>query len=259
MFDTCAGVWYLHGPMTVTAIIPCRRGSTRLKDKPLLDICGKSMMEHVYRRAEMASLVDEVILATDDEEIKRRAEGFGAKVALTPEAKSGTDRVAMVAREIKSEYVINLQGDEPMIPPNMIDEVIAPLIEGEEKMTSLKRASNKTEELTSPNVVKVVTDHNDYALYFSRSPIPYRKSNCNRVRSSFIHVGIYGFKREFLLEFASLEPTPLEESEGLEQLRALENGVRIKVPTTGHFSIGVDTIDDLEKVRKIMRANGLEI
>lgn len=241
--------------MDITAIIPARYASTRLPGKPLLDISGKPMIQHVYERAQKAELVNRVMVATDDRRIFDAVERFGGRAVMTSEShKSGTDRLAEVAKGIDSDIIVNIQGDEPLIEPGMIDEAIRPLMEdGSIVMGSLKAEIRDETELNNHNVVKVVVDRNDFALYFSRYPIPYIRddSPLSLLTGRFKHIGLYVYRREFLLEYAGMPQTPLEEAEKLEQLRALENGYRIKVPTTRYQSIGVDTEEDLERVRRL--------
>lgn len=241
--------------MDITAIIPARYASTRLPGKPLLDISGKPMVQHVYERAKKAELVNRVMVATDDRRIFDAVEGFGGRAVMTSEShKSGTDRLAEVAKGLDSDIIVNIQGDEPLIEPGMIDEAIRPLMEDDSiVMGSLKAEIRDETELNNPNVVKVVVDRNDFALYFSRYPIPYIRddSPLSLLTGRFKHIGLYVYRREFLLEYAGMPQTPLEEAEKLEQLRALENGYRIKVPTTRYQSIGVDTEEDLERVRRL--------
>lgn len=242
--------------MDITAIIPARYSSTRLPGKPLLDIAGKPMIQHVYERAQRAELVKGVIVATDDTRILDAVKGFGGEALMTSDAhKSGTDRLAEVAKGLKSDIIVNIQGDEPLIEPAMIDEAIRPLVEDSSiVMGSLKAEIRDGAELNNPNVVKVVVDRNDFALYFSRYPVPYFRdaSPLSLLTGHFKHIGIYVYRSDFLLQYATMPQTPLEEAEKLEQLRALENGYRIKVPTTRFQSIGVDTEEDLDRVRRII-------
>jgi len=239
-------------PMALV-VIPARWASTRLAAKPLADIEGRPMVEHVWSRARTASGVTGVVVATDHDKIVAAVKNFGGDVLFTGECKTGTDRVAMVAREMPdAEIIVNLQGDEPLIPPEMIEEVIAPFkTDPNVKMASLKRAFRPGEDPSDPDIVKVVTDLNEDAIYFSRSRIPFPRNEGNY--GPYVHVGLYAFRRETLLEFTMMDQTPLEKAESLEQLRALENGIKIRVPTTGHFSVGVDTAEDLETVRKIIK------
>ncbi len=217
------------------------------------------MIQHVYERAAEAKLVTEVIVATDDERIAAAVRAFGGRVEMTLKShETGTDRLAEVAARIESEIVVNVQGDEPLIEPAMIDEAIYPLtLDGSIVMGTLKCRIRTLHDFLSPNVVKVITDRDGYALYFSRSPLPNFRDKWNDLKDEAFasgrllchkHVGIYVYRREFLLRFAQLPPTYLETAEKLEQLRALENGFRIKVVETKYESVGVDTPADLEKV-----------
>jgi 3-deoxy-manno-octulosonate cytidylyltransferase (CMP-KDO synthetase) len=206
------------------------------------------MIEHVYRRTADARGVDAVVVATDDERIAQAIERFGGIVRMTGSAhRTGTDRIAEVARDLACDIVINVQGDLPMIEPEMITEAIAPLTADPALvMSTLRQAISDAADFTNPNVVKVVVDAQDNALYFSRAPIPYQRDRA----TAFKHIGLYGYRRDFLLTFAALAPTPLERSESLEQLRALEHGFRIRAVETRFESIEVDTPEDLERVRR---------
>jgi 3-deoxy-manno-octulosonate cytidylyltransferase (CMP-KDO synthetase) len=210
------------------------------------------MVEHVYRRAADAPGVDAVVVATDDERIANAVETFGGVARLTsPGHRTGTDRVAETARDLRCEIIVNVQADLPLIAPEMIAEVIAPLnADDSVQMSTLRRAISDTAEHDNPNVVKVVVDRNGDALYFSRSKIPY----CRDDGLCFKHIGLYCFRREFLLTFAALQQTPLERAESLEQLRALEHGYRIRAVETRFESIEVDTPEDLERVRRRLLA-----
>lgn len=240
--------------MRVVAIIPARYASTRFPAKPLADIHGKPMVQHVYERTRMAALVDEVIIATDDERILTAAQNFGARAMLTsPRHETGTDRLAEVAAELPdADLIVNVQGDEPMIEAEMIDSAIAPVQKNTDiSMGTLMARIDTQEDFINPNVVKVVTDQRGMALYFSRSAIPHTRdvaSGATRV-DCYRHIGLYVYRRDFLLRYPQLEPTPLEQAEKLEQLRALEHGYRIHVALTAHQSMGVDTPEDLEKVK----------
>ena len=246
--------------MNVIAIIPARYGSTRLDGKPLLDIAGKPMVQWVYERAKKAKLIRDVMVATDDKRVMSAVERFGGKAVMTSSShRSGTDRIAEAAGSLNADVIVNVQGDEPLIEPEMIDEAIKPLLaESSLLISTLKTKIANEEELKDPNVVKVVTDREGFALYFSRYPIPYERerSQKSEVRSQkknihYKHIGLYIYRRDFLLQFAKMKPTPLEDAEKLEQLRVLENGYKIKVVETKYNSIGVDTKEDLEKVRKL--------
>lgn len=235
-------------------VIPARYGSSRFPGKALADLAGRPLIEHVYRRAAASRAASEVIVATDDERIARAVMAFGGKVRLTrSDHASGTDRLAEVAEDLRCELVINVQGDEPLIEPAMIDEAVAPFAsDATLMMSTLRRRIDDPADFHNPNVVKVVTDRDGFALYFSRAPIPHRRTGEGLAASK--HIGLYVYRREFLLAFARLEPTPLERAESLEQLRALEHGFRIKTVETLHDSIGVDTPEDLERVRQLSAA-----
>ena len=237
--------------MKIIGIIPARYSATRLPGKPLADICGKPLIQYVYEQARKSGLLEDVIVATDDERIWEAVEEFGGKAVMTsPTHPSGTDRCAEVARQIDCDFVINIQGDEPLIPPEVIDKVAEALMESDEEipMTSAATLANK-EERENSNVVKVVTDQKGIALYFSRSPIPFYR---NPVAPTLRHIGIYGYRKDFLLKFVSLPQTPLEKTESLEQLRALEHGFKIKIVLVDYSPVGVDTPEDLERVRKLL-------
>jgi len=239
--------------MKVLCVIPARYASTRLPGKPLKDIAGKPMVVRVYERASQAGLVNETLVATDDERIKTAVEAAGGKAMLTrADHATGTDRLAEVAEAYPDvDLIVNVQGDEPLIDPGLIDE-LAGLFEGEPElaMATVKTEIEDEAEQKNPNNVKVVCDKAGYALYFSRSLMPYpRKGGC----PVYKHIGIYAYRRDFLLHYAKMEPTPLEQAESLEQLRALENGYRIKVVETKAKFVGVDTVEDLERVNEIYR------
>lgn len=245
--------------MKFLGVIPSRYASTRLEGKPLKDICGHTMIEWVYKRTKLSNL-DEVVVATDDERIYKEVERFGGKAILTSkEHENGTSRIAEVCTKYEDyDVIVNVQGDEPLIEPEMINSIINSFKEDDTiSMSTLKYKIDTMEEIENPNYVKVITDKKGYALYFSRSVIPYpRKLD---IQNYYKHVGIYGYKRDFVVEYAKMEPTPLELSESLEQLRALENGYRIKVMETPYKIIGVDTQEELEKVREYIKENGLKL
>ena len=245
--------------MKFLGVIPSRYASTRLEGKPLKDICGHTMVEWVYKRA-LKSKLDGVVVATDDERIVDEVKSFGGNVILTRKDHiNGTSRIAEVC-ETYTDYdvIVNIQGDEPLIEPDMINSIIYSFIEDNTiPMSTLKYKLTDMAEIENPNAVKVVTDKNDFAIYFSRSVIPYpRNLNMNNY---YKHVGIYGYKRDFVMEYAKMESTPLELSESLEQLRVLENGYKIKVLETPYKIIGVDTQEELERVREYITKNGLVI
>jgi 3-deoxy-manno-octulosonate cytidylyltransferase (CMP-KDO synthetase) len=238
------------------AIIPARYHSSRLPGKPLADIGGRPMIEHVYRRAAASPAVDAVVVATDDERVRDAVESFGGVAVMTRvDHRSGSDRLAEVAASLSCELIVNVQGDEPLLATEMIAEAVAPLADDPSiVMSTLCRRIEDPADLENPNVVKVVTDRNGFALYFSRAPIPHTRASAGGIdpRHAFKHIGLYVYQRRFLLQFAQLEPTPLEQVESLEQLRALEHGFRIRTVETKYDSVGVDTPADLERVRRVM-------
>jgi len=243
----------------VVAIIPARYASTRLPGKPLLDICGKPMVWRVYEQAKKARLVDDVWVATDDVRVYDTVTGLGGKAVMTsPEHPSGTDRIAEAASGILADIYVNVQGDEPMIPPAMIDEAVRPLVDNPAlNMGTAARVITSPDEITDPSVVKVVLDEHGCAMYFSRAPIPFHRDEWAgpggiTAGGCLKHIGIYVYRREFLFRYAKLPPTVPEKLEKLEQLRALGHGERISVVVTKHESIGVDTPSDLEKVRGLI-------
>ena len=237
------------------AVIPARYQSSRLPGKPLLEITGRPMVEHVYRRAEASPAIDAVVVATDDVRVRDAVEAFGGIAVMTrTDHRSGSDRVAEVAASLACDLVVNVQGDEPLFATEMIAEAVAPLeADPSIPMGTLCRQLDDLAELDDPNGVKVVTDESGFALYFSRAPIPYVRDAAGGrdARPARKHVGLYVYRRAFLLDLARLEPTPLERAESLEQLRALEHGFRIRVVETLHHSVGVDTEADLERVRRL--------
>jgi 3-deoxy-manno-octulosonate cytidylyltransferase (CMP-KDO synthetase) len=211
------------------------------------------MIEHVYRRAAAAPSVDAVVVATDDDRIAAAVEGFGGIVRMTRSSHpSGTDRLAEVAEALTCEIVVNVQGDEPLVEPEMIEEAIQPLAaDASLPMTTLRRAITDHADYRNPNLVKVVIDREGNALYFSRAPIPHARGGAI---TAYGHIGLYAYRRSFLLAFARLQPAALELTESLEQLRALEHGYRIRTVETRYDSIGVDTPEDLERVRRLITA-----
>lgn len=233
--------------------IPARYGSTRLPGKPLLPIAGRPMIEHVYARVARARGLARVVVLTDDERIARAVEAFGGEWEMTPvDCASGTDRIAWAARHWDAAAVINVQGDEPLIDPEGISRLAEHLAAHPEDAVATLATPAEDHEMGNPNAVKVVLARDGSALYFSRSAIPYPRQEGGAVPLK--HLGIYGYQREALLRLASLTPTPLERSESLEQLRALENGIRIRVLVVGRGSQGVDTAEDLERVEHILKS-----
>jgi 3-deoxy-manno-octulosonate cytidylyltransferase (CMP-KDO synthetase) len=242
-------------PLQIVAVIPARFASTRFPGKPLADIDGRPMIEHVYRRAAASRAVSRVIVATDDLRIAATVTGFGGHVRLTrPDHPTGTDRLAEVAAALDCDVIVNVQGDEPLLDPRAISEAVAPFADPSISMTTLYRRIDTPAELSDPNVVKVVVDRAGFALYFSRAPIPYQRDPRGGWPPLYRHVGLYAYRRSALMVLATLEPTPLERAESLEQLRALEHGIRIKTVETAYDSIGVDTPQDLEQVRRLLMA-----
>jgi 3-deoxy-manno-octulosonate cytidylyltransferase (CMP-KDO synthetase) len=242
-------------------VIPARFESTRFPGKPLAQIAGRPMIEHVYRRAAASRLVSRVIVATDDVRIADAVRAFGGEARMTrPTHRSGTERLAEVAASLDCDLVVNVQGDEPLVEPGMIDEAIAPVAaDAAVPMATLRRAIDDPAEISSPHVVKVVVDRRDRALYFSRAGIPARRESAGGPARAFKHIGLYVYRREFLLSLAALPPTPLEQAEVLEQLRALEHGYAIVAVETRFDSIGVDTPDDLERVRAVLERAGTAV
>jgi len=237
---------------SVIGMIPARLAATRLPNKPLLDIAGKPMIQWVYERARESQYLTDVVVATPDEEILNCVESFGGKAVMTSAGhKSGTDRLCEAARKLGGDIILNIQGDEPLLDSVSIDLLAKTMLDSPEVlMASLMCTLDDEAEIDDPAVVKVITDINGYALYFSRSRIPYPRSTENAV--TFKHIGIYAYKRDFLLTLAALDQTPLEKTESLEQLRALENGYRIKMVQTDFSPTSVDTPEDLERVRRIL-------
>jgi len=235
-------------------IIPARFGSTRFPGKPLAKISSKPMIQHVYERVSRSNCVTDVIVATDDLRILQAVTDFGGKACMTStHHRSGTDRVAEAARQVEADLIVNVQGDEPLIDPHSIDAVVEPFYSEPKLMISTLKSSGKFEhEFLNPHVVKVVTDRDGYALYFSRSPIPYF---CREASAFFKHIGLYVYRKEFLQRLPELKESGLEKSEELEQLRFLENGFRIKVVHYEYESMAVDTPVDLERVNQLL-ANG---
>ena len=240
--------------MSKTAIIiPARYGSSRLEGKPLIEVNGKPIIQWVYEKAQQAKLADMIIVATDDERILNAVKAFGGGVEMTSvNHKCGSDRIREVAeRHPEISYIVNLQGDEPLIKPESIDAVAKNVQEDENAdISTLIRVLTDEVEINNPNLVKCVVDNNGYALYFSRSKIPFERNY--GIATFYGHLGIYGYKREALMKMTSLEQTPLERTESLEQLRALENGMKIKTSVVDFVPVGIDTLEDLEKFKEII-------
>ncbi|MBU2540610.1 MAG: 3-deoxy-manno-octulosonate cytidylyltransferase [Candidatus Omnitrophica bacterium] len=238
-------------------VIPARFGSTRFEGKVLKTLSGKPMLQLVWEAAKQAKLLDAVIIATDDERVKRVCTEFGAKVEMTAKQhSSGTDRICEVVNPLEVKNVVNIQADEPLIRPEMIDSLVNVLL-GDKKVymaTLIKKITN-SRDLENTNVVKVLKDKSDWALYFSRSSIPYVRAGAEGEKAKptfFKHIGLYAYTKDFLFTFKNLEKSELELSERLEQLRVLENGYRIKVIETEFETIGVDTPEDLEIAQNLL-------
>jgi 3-deoxy-manno-octulosonate cytidylyltransferase (CMP-KDO synthetase) len=244
---------------SVITVIPARYASQRLPGKPLIDLNGKTMIQRVYEQVKQARFVGKILVATDDERIMESVRSFGGNAVLTdPSLPSGSDRVAAAVENSGADIVVNVQGDEPLIPPDMIDETIRNLIETPEAGVSTPgRVITDEGDIANPNYVKVVTDIRGRAMYFSRSPIPYIRDTDKRTRQpgsyTFLkHFGLYVYRRHILEQFVKLERTPLERAEQLEQLRLLENGIWIQVVITSYESLPVDTAEDADHIRQIL-------
>jgi len=238
----------------VAAILPARWGSTRFPGKPLHLIAGKPLLQHVWERTLRAKSIGRVIIATDDMRIAEAAFGFGAEVALTsPKHQSGTDRIAEVAKKLTGvSHVINVQGDEPLVAPALLNRLARTLLADPKlDMVTAANVFGPGEDVQNPNAVKVVLDREGNALYFSRSPIPYLR-DAGAAMPYYRHQGLYGYSLKFLLQFVKWKPSPLEKAEQLEQLRALENGAKLRMLLTKHASVGVDTPADVAAVEKIL-------
>ncbi len=240
--------------MKAIGVIPARYGSTRFSGKVLADICGKPMIQHVWERAKRALLLDKLIIACDDEKLIAAARDFGANCVMTAKAHpSGSDRITEVVDPMDVKVVVNIQADEPLIEPAMIDSLVEALLRDNSiYMATLIKRIEDTREINNPNIVKVVVDKNNFALYFSRAPIPYRAGNAQNKAVYYKHIGLYAYTKDFLFTYKNIAPSSLENTEGLEQLRVLEEGFRIKAVETEFDTIGVDTPEDLERVQRIL-------
>ena len=245
----------------IVGIIPARFASTRLMGKPLADIGGKSMIQHTYESASKSKLLNKIIVAVDDKKVAEVVRGFGAEVIETSkDFVSGSDRIAFVVKKMDdAKIIVNIKGDEPFISGEMIDHAIEPLLfDKEVEVSTLVKRITMVKELNSPDIVKVVFDYTNNALYFSRSPIPFvRDAHTDEKKLEqaeiYKHIGLYVYRRKALMEFTKLKPTDLEKNEKLEQLRMLENGFKIKIVVTEMESIGVDTQEDLNRARKFYK------
>lgn len=243
--------------MKAVGIIPARFHSTRLPGKPLISLAGKSLIQRVYENASRCESLDEIIVATDDERIRTEVLKFGGRALMTPGAlPSGTDRCAYVAKSLDADIIANIQGDEPFLDIRALDQAIQLLADVPEiNVVTAAKPGISAAELNDPNVVKVVIDKNRNALFFSRQNIPYvRNREELRVHPALQHIGVYVFRRDYLLKFVTLPQTPLERLEQLEQLRILENGDKIRVVLTGKFSLGIDTKEDVNHAERILKA-----
>ncbi|MCI0473741.1 MAG: 3-deoxy-manno-octulosonate cytidylyltransferase [Ignavibacteria bacterium] len=244
--------------MIITGIIPARYGSTRFPGKPLAVIAGKPMIQRVYEQSSKSKLLHKVVVATDDKRIFNSVLDFGGTAVLTGKRhKTGTDRICEVIESLKTDIVVNIQGDEPFINPAVIDLAVKPLIT-DRKLNVTTVAVEMKNDVNNPNKVKVVFDKNFNALYFSRSVIPSGIRNAGNVRY-YKHLGIYAYRTGYLLRFSKLTPTPLERAESLEQLRMIEYGEKIKIVITKHDSLSVDTAGDIKNILKILKTRGKRI
>lgn len=238
--------------MDIIGVIPARYSSTRFAGKVLADIMGKPMLQHVWERAKLSRMLDDLIIACDNEVILKAAEKFGAKAVMTSkEHTCGTDRISEVVNPLDVKIIINIQADEPLIHPMMIDSVARALLEDRViNMATLMKKIEDLRQITDPNVVKVVVDKNNFALYFSRAPIPFLAPNADIDPVNYYkHIGLYAYTKDFLFTYKNLPVSNLEKTEKLEQLRVLSEGYKIKVIETPYDTIGVDTPEDLERVK----------
>ena len=249
--------------MTSVVIIPARYESTRFPGKPIYPLKGMPIIQYVYNNSKLSHLADDVIVATDSEKILEKVQAFGGKAIMTDKKHpSGTDRIAEVAKSVDYEIIVNVQADEPLIRPEMIDDVIALLDDKRASIGTLAKRIEDPEEIIDPNIVKVVFDKEGFAIYFSRAPIPFHRDEWKslseirnskfEIRNLYKHIGIYSYRREVLLSLANMQPTELEKTEKLEQLRALENGMKIKVKETFFETYGVDTPKDIERIERCL-------
>jgi 3-deoxy-manno-octulosonate cytidylyltransferase (CMP-KDO synthetase) len=246
----------------IVAVVPARYDSTRYEGKPLAVIAGKTMIERVYLQAKKVKDIDRVIVAVDDERIEKEVKRFGGEVCLTSkDHASGTDRIAEVIKKIDlapEDIVVNIQGDEPLLEPKSVEELVNPLMSNpEEYMSTLCYIIRDKKEIFDPNIVKTAIDKDGYALYFSRSTIPWvvdedEREDLSRIKY-YKHLGLYAYRKDFLLKFTSWPVSPLEKLEKLEQLRVLENGYRIKIALTEHDPVEVDRPEDVKKVERIIK------
>jgi 3-deoxy-manno-octulosonate cytidylyltransferase (CMP-KDO synthetase) len=246
--------------MKIVAVIPARYASTRFPGKPLASICGKPMIQRVYENALRCAVVDRVVVATDSPEIARAVQAFGGEVCMTSDRhETGTDRIAEAAQAMEADLIVNVQGDEPLLQPHTIGLAVQPLLADDSLPMGTLKAKIKTErDRENPNIVKVVTDDRGRALYFSRSPIPFFRCR-TACASMYRHIGLYVYRRDFLLHLTGLPQSGLEKAESLEQLRALENGFTIHVAETDYEPIGVDVPEDITTVENILNQQGMAV
>ena len=241
--------------MRAVGVIPARWASTRFEGKVIAPIHGRPMIQHVWQRCKHSRFLEDIIIACDDERVLKTAQEFGAKAVMTSLSHaSGTDRIAEAVRDINAEIIVNIQADEPLIHHNVIDDLVCAIRDDETvSMATVVKVMDTMAEVNNPNIVKAVIDRKGYALYFSRSVIPYdrEKKGIDKI-SYYKHLGIYAYRKDFLMAFSKMPRSRLEEVEQLEQLRALEAGVRIKTVVTDKETIGVDTPEDLAKVEAIL-------
>lgn len=235
----------------IIAVIPARYQSSRFPGKPLAMIAGKMMIERVYERVKEVPEIQEVLVATDDIRIFDVVTAFGGKAVMTGECSCGTERVYETVRDIACDIVINVQGDEPLIQKEMIQDLIITFADKDVCMATLKKKITEQDDINNPNIVKVITDKNNNALYFSRCPIPYNRNESKTIY--YKHIGIYGYTKKFLKKYVKMQRTELEKSENLEQLRVLENGFDIRVRETLYESIGVDLPEHIERVERALK------
>jgi 3-deoxy-manno-octulosonate cytidylyltransferase (CMP-KDO synthetase) len=248
----------IPGQANVIAVIPARYSSTRLPGKPLAQIAGRPMIQHVVERVQQAQNVTRVIVATDDQRIKSAVETFGGEALMTrSDHRTGTDRVAEVAAHVPAEIYVNVQGDEPLIDPGTIDAVISEMLQDDSvQMATPCSAIRQPNDIMDPNITKVVSDFDDNAIYFSHAPIPWVRDKGQPVAAKhWKHIGLYAFRRDVLLEFPTLPPGELERVEQLEQLRWIENGFKIRVVETAYDAISVDVREDIARVEQLLRAS----
>ncbi|WP_332695106.1 3-deoxy-manno-octulosonate cytidylyltransferase [Halalkalibacter lacteus] len=237
--------------MKVVGVIPARYGSTRFPGKPLALINGKPMIQRVYEQVKKSTELETVVVATDHEDIKKVVEAFGGTAIMTrTDHETGSDRISEVTQKVEGDFYVNVQGDEPLIRPELIDALVQAAKESPEAVVTAKTAIKHLEDVSNPNVVKVVTDKNGFALYFSRSATPYNRSGLEH--TYFKHLGLYGYPKDVLNKFVELPPSDFEKIEVLEQLRLIENGFSIKVVETQYDAVGVDTPEDIAKVEMIL-------